>query len=300
MVVDYCRSLSLLFKIWNLLNTACRHLIFICHQQILDSYITERIHIIFSLEWLIQRRRNSFARNCVCEIRCARVILLIFPTFAFAVSRKSSWNQAFGSLGRLTYKKKQIVPNKKCQPLKFKIYIQTRWTFETVNFRIRSTFIVSKSSSWDTEWNTITNILAGSVSPGLDSPRVAGSLVFITCHFGKILKSTELRVNFIRILLFSRYIISCLDNEHFSRQYSTQTNKLRLKLKLKKFSTIFHYSWKEKTNTFCENNAEIYINLLVPNKFRRPSFFSSTLNTEYSIFIKQNKKYNYYKTIKNS
>jgi hypothetical protein len=43
-------------------------------------------------------------------------------------------------------------------------------------------------------------------------------------------------------------------------------------------------------NTFCENNAKIYINLPVPNKFRRPSFFSSALNTEYSIFIKQNKK----------
>jgi hypothetical protein len=45
-------------------------------------------------------------------------------------------------------------------------------------------------------------------------------------------------------------------------------------------------------NTFCENNAKIYINLPVPNKFRRPYFFSSTLNTEYSIFIKENKKYN--------
>jgi hypothetical protein len=53
-------------------------------------------------------------------------------------------------------------------------------------------------------------------------------------------------------------------------------------------------------NTFCENNAKISINLHVQNKFRRPSFFSSNLNTEYSIFIKQNKKYNNYKTIKNS
>jgi hypothetical protein len=43
-------------------------------------------------------------------------------------------------------------------------------------------------------------------------------------------------------------------------------------------------------HTFCENIANIYINLPVPNKFRRPSFFSSTLNTEFSIFIKQNKK----------
>jgi hypothetical protein len=43
-------------------------------------------------------------------------------------------------------------------------------------------------------------------------------------------------------------------------------------------------------NTFCENNAKIYVNLPVPNKFRRPSFFFSTLNREYSIFITQNKK----------
>jgi hypothetical protein len=79
-------------------------------------------------------------------------------------------------------------------------------------------------------------------------------------------------------------------NEHFSRQHTTQTNKLRLKLKLKKISTILPYSSKEKMNTFCENNAKIYVNLPVPNKFRRPSFFFSTLNTEYSIFITQNKK----------
>jgi hypothetical protein len=45
---------------------------------------------------------------------------------------------------------------------------------------------------------------------------------------------------------------------------------------------------KEKMHTFCENIAKIYINLPVPNKFRRPFFFSSSLNTEYSIFIKQN------------
>jgi hypothetical protein len=81
-----------------------------------------------------------------------------------------------------------------------------------------------------------------------------------------------------------------MDNEHFSRQHATQTNKLMLKLKLKIFSTIFPYSWKEKMHTFCEKIAKIYINLPVPNKFRRPSFFSSTLNTDYSIFIKQNKK----------
>ena len=43
-------------------------------------------------------------------------------------------------------------------------------------------------------------------------------------------------------------------------------------------------------HTFCENIAKIYINLPVPNKFRRPSFFSSTLNREYAIFIKQNNK----------
>jgi hypothetical protein len=43
-------------------------------------------------------------------------------------------------------------------------------------------------------------------------------------------------------------------------------------------------------HTFCENIAKIYINLPVPNKFRRPSFFSSTLNIKYSIFIQQNKK----------
>jgi hypothetical protein len=43
-------------------------------------------------------------------------------------------------------------------------------------------------------------------------------------------------------------------------------------------------------NTFCENNAKIYVNLPVTNKFRRPSFFFSTLNTEYSIFITQNKE----------
>jgi hypothetical protein len=110
------------------------------------------------------------------------------------------------------------------------------------------------------------------VRPIPDSPNLQVCLVFITCHFGKILKSTE---EFYR---------------HFSRHHTTQTNKLRLKLKLKKFSTIFPYSWKEKMNTFYENNAKIYINLPVPNKFRRPSFFSSTFNTEYSIFIKQNKK----------
>ena len=44
-------------------------------------------------------------------------------------------------------------------------------------------------------------------------------------------------------------------------------------------------------HTFCENIAKIYIlNLRVPNKFRLPSSFSSILNIEYSIFIKQNKK----------
>jgi hypothetical protein len=73
----------------------------------------------------------------------------------------------------------------------------------------------------------ITNILAGSVSPGLDAPRMAGSfpsevssvnfqppevrpipdslnlqvsLVFITCHFGKILKVLK---NFIRFLVYN-------------------------------------------------------------------------------------------------
>jgi hypothetical protein len=52
-------------------------------------------------------------------------------------------------------------------------------------------------------------------------------------------------------------------------------------------------------HTFYENIAKIYINMPVPNKLRRPSFFSSTFNTEYSIFIKQNKNNNF-KTIKNS
>jgi hypothetical protein len=41
-----------------------------------------------------------------------------------------------------------------------------------------------------------------------------------------------------------------MDNEHFSRQHTTQTNKLRLKLTLKKISTILPYSSKEKMNTF--------------------------------------------------
>ena len=41
---------------------------------------------------------------------------------------------------------------------------------------------------------------------------------------------------------------------------------------------------------FCENIAKIYINLPVPNKFWRPSFFSSTLNIKYSILKQQNKK----------
>jgi hypothetical protein len=41
-------------------------------------------------------------------------------------------------------------------------------------------------------------------------------------------------------------------------------------------------------HSFCKNIAKIYINLPVPNKFRRP--FLLALNTEYSIFIKQNKK----------
>jgi hypothetical protein len=33
--------------------------------------------------------------------------------------------------------------------------------------------------------DSITNILAGSVSPGLDAPNLQVCLVFITCHFGK-------------------------------------------------------------------------------------------------------------------
>jgi hypothetical protein len=79
-------------------------------------------------------------------------------------------------------------------------------------------------------------------------------------------------------------------SEHFSRQHTTQTNKPMLKLKLKKFSTIFPYSRKEKMHTFCENIAKIYINLPVPNKCRRPSFYSSTLNTDYSILSNKIKK----------
>jgi hypothetical protein len=121
------------------------------------------------------------------------------------------------------------------------------------------------------------------VRPIPDSPNLQVCLVFFTCHFGK---------KYWRICAY--YIISFLDNEHFSRQHTTQTNKqtnLGLNcMKLKKFSTIFPFSWKEKMHTFCENIAKIYINLPVPNKFRLPSFFSSNLNTEYSIFIKQNKK----------
>ena len=81
------------------------------------------------------------------------------------------------------------------------------------------------------------------VRPIPESPNLQVCLVFSTCHFG---------IEYRRIYAF---MISCLDNEHFSRQHTTQTNKLRLKLKLKKLCTIFPYSWKEKRHTFCENIA---------------------------------------------
>jgi hypothetical protein len=47
------------------------------------------------------------------------------------------------------------------------------------------------------------------------------------------------------------------------------------------------------TSGFTLNHRMLYpvlVYISVLNTFRRPSFFSSTLNTEYSIFIKQNKK----------
>jgi hypothetical protein len=49
---------------------------------------------------------------------------------------------------------------------------------------------------------------------------------------------------------------------------------------------------KTEMHTLCENIAKIYVNLPVPNKPASAAIFlvSSTLNTEYSIFIKQNKK----------
>jgi hypothetical protein len=49
---------------------------------------------------------------------------------------------------------------------------------------------------------------------------------------------------------------------------------------------------KTEMHTLCENIAKIYVNLPVTNKPASAAIFlvSSTLNTEYSIFIKQNKK----------
>ena len=43
-------------------------------------------------------------------------------------------------------------------------------------------------------------------------------------------------------------------------------------------------------HTLCANIARIYINLPVPNKFSAATFLFSTLNTQYFIFVKQNKK----------
>jgi hypothetical protein len=81
-----------------------------------------------------------------------------------------------------------------------------------------------------------------------------------------------------------------LDNEHFNRQHTTQTNKLRFKLKLKQILYNIPLFLKRENAHILRKHCQDLYKPARAEQISAAILLFSTLNTECSIFIEQNKK----------